>query len=119
MRWFLIGVVPFTLTSKLHTVANPGMEKRGTHLFCVMSSLSAATVVSSTTAVAFAFDEEKTASAGRKTKLDCGLNFCCETSNAANQTDRRRVATSGIAMRKQLYDSLSTRLGDPPSPLSH
>ncbi|GBP04814.1 hypothetical protein EVAR_3733_1 [Eumeta japonica] len=50
MRLFLIGAVLFTLSSKLHTVANQKDGKERNSPFCVMSSLSAATVVSSTTA---------------------------------------------------------------------
>ncbi|GBP95709.1 hypothetical protein EVAR_100816_1 [Eumeta japonica] len=34
MRWFLIGVVPFTLSSKLHTVANQGMEREELIFLC-------------------------------------------------------------------------------------
>ncbi|GBP45936.1 hypothetical protein EVAR_41238_1 [Eumeta japonica] len=51
MRRLLFGVALCTLSSKLHTVADQRDERERNSPFCVMlSSLSAATVVSSTAA---------------------------------------------------------------------
>ncbi|GBP86620.1 hypothetical protein EVAR_85753_1 [Eumeta japonica] len=60
MHWFLIGVVLFTLSSKLHIVANQRNGKERNSPFYVISSLTVAIVVSSTTACLCWFDTECT-----------------------------------------------------------
>ncbi|GBP73562.1 CUGBP Elav-like family member 4 [Eumeta japonica] len=75
----LIRVVPFTLSSKLHTVANQGMEREELTFLCDVFTLGGhrsfehdcgllilITIYDERFAVAFAFDEQKKASAGRK-----------------------------------------------------